>query len=88
MDPTVYPVLAYSLSSGVQSLVDLRDMAPYQLRPRLSAAPGVAILRVQEGDIEEYHVIVDPMRLASYGMSVDEVAKALSASNVTVAAMK
>ena len=33
MDPTVFPVLAYSLTSDTHSLVDLRDIALYQLRP-------------------------------------------------------
>ncbi len=82
MDPTVFPVLAYSLSSDVRSPVDLRDTALYQLRPRLSTVPGVATVDVQGGDTEEYHVTVDPLKLASYGMSLDDVSKALSASNV------
>lgn len=88
MDPTVFPVLAYSLSSKVGSLVDLRDTALYQLRPRLSTVPGVAMVGVQGGDTEEYHVTVDPQRLASYNMSLEDVSKALSASNVIEAVGK
>jgi len=42
MDPTVFPVLAYSLTSRVHSLVELRDLALYQLRPLLSTVNGVA----------------------------------------------
>jgi CzcA family heavy metal efflux pump len=82
MDPTVFPVLGYSLSSDVKSSVNLRDTALYQIRPRLSTVPGVATVGVQGGDTEEYHVTVDPLKLASYGMSLDDVSKALSASNV------
>src|ERR1017187_404251 len=36
MDPTVFPCLAYSLTSDRLSLVRLRDTAFYQLRPILS----------------------------------------------------
>lgn len=88
MDPAVFPVLAYSLSSQTRSLVELRDTALYDLRPRLSTVPGVGRVGVDGGAIEEYHVIVDPQKLISYGMSLDDVSKALSASNVIEAVGK
>ena len=66
----------------------LRDTALYQLRPRLSTVPGVAGVGVQGGETEEYRVTVDPQKLASYNMSLDEVSKALSASNVIEAVGK
>jgi len=82
MDPTVFPVLAYSLTSRVHSLVELRDLALYQLRPLLSTVNGVARVGVLGGEREEYRVSVDPGRLASYDLSLTDVAKALSAENV------
>ena len=85
MDPTVFPVLAYSLSSQTQSLIGLRDTAQYLLRPRLSTVEGVAAVGVQGGNIEEYLVTVDPLKLASYGLSLDDVAKVLTASNIITA---
>lgn len=88
MDPTVFPVLAYSLISDVRSSVDLRDTALYEIRPRLSTVPGVATVTVQGGDTEEYHVTVDPLKLASYNMSIDDVSKTLSAANVIEAVGK
>ncbi|MHB8174777.1 MAG: efflux RND transporter permease subunit, partial [Nitrospirota bacterium] len=85
MDPTVDPVLAYSLSSDTHSLTELRDLAFYQLRPLLSTVKGVSRVQVQGGNLEEYRVAVDPAKLASYGLSLPEVARALSASNVITA---
>ncbi len=85
MDPTVDPVLAYSLTSDTRSLTELRDFAYYQLRPLLSAVDGVAKVQVQGGAVEEYRVTVDPARLASYGLSLSDVAKSLSAANVITA---
>ncbi|MBV9008392.1 MAG: efflux RND transporter permease subunit [Verrucomicrobia bacterium] len=85
MDPTVFPVIAYSLTSSSQSLVQLRDLALYTLRPALSTVPGVARVDVQGGQVEEYRVNVDPAKLLSFEMTLDDVAKALSASNVLVA---
>ena len=82
MDPTVFPVMAYSLTSDVQSLVELRDLAVYQLRPLLSTVSGVARTDVAGGAQEEYRVTVNPFKLASYGLSLSDVSKAVSASNV------
>ncbi len=85
MDPTVFPVIAYSLTSNSHSLVELRDLALYTLRPALSTVQGVARVGVQGGRVEEYRVTVDPDKLQSFRMTVAEVATALSASNVLIA---
>jgi len=85
MDPTVFPVLAYSLTSDTHSLVELRDIAMYQLRPLLSTIAGVAKIEVLGGAQREYEVNIDPTRLDSYGLSLSDVAKALSAANVVEA---
>ena len=88
MDPTVMPVLAYSITSDIHSLVELQDIALYQLRPLLSTVKGVAKVSVQGGAREEYQVVVDPARLASYGLSLNDVAKAVSGANVITAVGK
>ena len=85
MDPTVMPVLAYSLTSDTHSLVEMRDIALYQLRPVISTVKGVAKVGVQGGAIEEYQIVVDPARLASFNLSLNDVAKAVSAANVITA---
>src|SRR5437899_1355396 len=85
MDPTVFPVIAYSLTSDSHSLIELRDLALYTLRPALSTVSGVARVGVQGGRVEEYRVTVDPDKLQSFNMTLADVATALSASNVLVA---
>ncbi|MGD8843328.1 MAG: efflux RND transporter permease subunit [Gammaproteobacteria bacterium] len=82
MDPTVFPVAAYSLKSESRSLVQLRDLARYQLVPLLSSIDGVARVAVMGGEQAEYRVEVDPEKLAAYGLTFSDVAAALSASNV------
>ncbi len=82
MDPTVFPVLGYSLTSDTCSLVKLRDLALYQIRPVLSTVPGVARVGVLGGASAEYQVIVDPDRLHSFGLALSDVADALVASNI------
>ena len=85
MDPTVFPVLAYSLTSKQQSLSALRDLAQFQMRPLLSSVEGVARVDVTGGATDEFEVAVDPARLAAYKLSLADVSKAISASNVLMA---
>jgi len=88
MDPTVFPTVAYTLTSDKQSLTTLRDIAYYQLRPLLSTVPGVAKVQVFGGAVAEYRVEIDPARLRAHGLTLDDVAKALSASNTISAVGK
>ncbi|MFC1720119.1 efflux RND transporter permease subunit [Pseudomonadota bacterium] len=82
MDPTVFPVTAFSLTSDSHSLVEQRDIAQYQLVPLLSAISGIARVEVLGGDQAEYRVEVDPEKLAAFSLTFGDVATALSASNV------
>lgn len=82
MEPTVFPVLGYSLTSAKQSQVELRDIAQYQIRPVLSAVAGVANIEVLGGAVAEYQVILNQARLNALGLNLDDIAKALTAANV------
>ncbi len=84
-DPTVFPVSAYSLISDRHSLTELYDLARYQLVPLLSSVNGVSRVQVQGGAKEEYRVSVDPARLQTYGLTLNDVAQALTAANVITA---
>ncbi|MDP9158220.1 MAG: efflux RND transporter permease subunit [Pseudomonadota bacterium] len=85
MDPTVFPVLAYSLTSARQSLSALRDLAQFQMRPLLSSITGIARVEVTGGAQDELEVAIDPARLAIYKLSAGDVARAIGASNVLMA---
>lgn len=77
LDPTVFPILAYSLRSKTLSPTQLYDLAQYQLRPLLSGVEGVARVNVQGGAVGEYHVDIDPQKLRAQDLSVDGVARAI-----------
>jgi CzcA family heavy metal efflux pump len=85
MDPTVFPVISYSLTSPTRSLVELRDLAYYTFRPPLSTLPGVAKVQVLGGRQEEYRVVVDQGKALTRGLTLSDVANAVAASNVLVA---
>ena len=85
MDPTVFPIIAYSLVSGTLSPIALRDLAEYQLRPLLSGVDGVSRVQIQGGALEEYRVTVDPAKLKSLGFTLEDVSRTLAAANVVSA---
>ncbi|HUB89997.1 MAG TPA: efflux RND transporter permease subunit, partial [Dyella sp.] len=78
MDPSSYPMLAYSLRSHTLSPSALYDLAQYQLRPLLSSIAGVARVSVQGGEVAEFHADVDPNRLRAQDLSLGDVATAVS----------
>ncbi|MBU6514238.1 MAG: efflux RND transporter permease subunit, partial [Betaproteobacteria bacterium] len=81
MDPTVDPIIAYSLTSSTLSPVQLYDLAQLELRPLLSGVGGVGRVQVQGGRQEEYHVIVDPARLQALNLGLGDVERTLSQGN-------
>src|SRR5260370_7645215 len=85
MDPTVFPVIAYSITSDYHSLNEMRDLDQYTLRPGLATVRGVSQVGVQGGKVEEYEVVVNLPKLQSFGLSFNDVANALTAANVLVA---
>ncbi len=85
MDPTVFPVIAYSLTSTKRSPSELRDIAQYQLLPLLSKTEGVAKVGVDGGAVPEIHVVIEPARLAEHDLTVADLTAALAAANVTSA---
>src|SRR5438046_7622820 len=68
MDPTVFPVIAYSLTSDSHSLLVLRSLALYTLRPALSTVSGVACVVVQGRRRGEYRVPIAPDHWQSFKM--------------------
>ena len=85
MDPTIFPVLGYSVTSKTDSLVSLKNFALYDLRPLLASVNGVAEVSVLGGRDSEYQVIVDPIRLQALGLSVDDVETVLGSGNLVAA---
>src|SRR5437763_253691 len=80
----VFPVTGYSLTSDKRDQASLRDIATYIVRPQLARLPGVAIVGVAGGKAREFHVVIDPDRLAAHNVSAQQVTDAIKGSNVIV----
>ena len=82
MSPFVFPVAAYSLTSETLDLTRLHDIAQFELLPLLSSINGIAKVEVLGGHQREFRVDADRTRLESNGLGIDDLLKAITASNV------
>ena len=81
LNPSVFPVMGYSLYSETVSAQELRRQALYTLRPRLLQVPGVREVAVQGGDTPDFLVQLNPAALLARGVSASDVETALSKNN-------
>ena len=63
----VFPVISYSLTSDTRDPSALRDLAAYTIKPRLARLSGVADVAVAGGQVREFHITLDPEKLAARG---------------------
>lgn len=67
--------------SGKHDLAELRTLQDFTLRYALESVPGVAQVAAVGGYERQYQVNVDPEKLRSHGLSVDDIGAAISRSN-------
>ena len=66
-------MLIVGLTADSTSMLDLRTIADWTIRPRLLSTGGVAQVAVLGGDIKEYQVQLDPERMRHYDVTLSEV---------------
>jgi Cu(I)/Ag(I) efflux system membrane protein CusA/SilA len=76
-------VFQYALvdRSGTHSLDELRSLQDWIIRPGLTSVAGVAEIASIGGFVKQYQVNLDPNRLSSLNLSVNQVVDAIRASN-------
>jgi heavy metal efflux system protein len=70
---------------GAAGLMELRDLADYEVRNRLLGVPGVAAVEVLGGHLRQFQVQLDPERMAALGVTLGEVRAAVAGSNSNAA---
>ncbi len=79
-------VFEYALvdRSGKHDLQQLRSLQDWNVRYALESVPGVAEVASVGGFVKQYQVNVDPNKLLGFGISMDDVVRAVRASNQEV----
>src|ERR1035437_9993841 len=81
MNPSILPVMGYSLESHELSPIELKELATYTIKPFLSQVPGVSEIRVIGGKSKEYWVELNLQKMSSLSLTPNAVDKALSETN-------
>ncbi len=64
--------------------MDVRTLADWVVRPRLLSVAGVSQVTVMGGGMKQYQVVTTPERLLQYDVTLEELAKAVGATNVNL----
>ncbi|MBR2442896.1 MAG: efflux RND transporter permease subunit [Rikenellaceae bacterium] len=68
-------------SEGETSAMDLRTIADWVISPRLLSIEGVAQVTVLGGDVKEYQILLDPLRMKHFDISLSDVLEATDELN-------
>lgn len=71
-------------SDGGTSMLDLRTLADWTIRPRLLSTAGVAQVSVLGGDIKEFQVLFDPGKMRHYAVTLQDVLDATRNMNSNI----
>jgi cobalt-zinc-cadmium resistance protein CzcA len=69
---------------GKYSLMELRTLLDWFIKPQLRTVPGVIEVNSFGGEEQQYEVLVDPAKLTGYGLTLRQVIEALSQNNINV----
>ena len=81
MNPSILPVIGYTLESHNRSPIELKQLAIYTIKPFLSQVPGVSEVRVIGGKAKEYWLELDPDKMSTLMITPDSVSVAISQTN-------
>lgn len=76
MNPSILPVMGYSLQSNNKNPIELKMIAEYTVKPFLSRIEGVSAVDVIGGKTKEYRIILNQQKMALLKLSPQDVANA------------
>src|SRR2546428_4173419 len=82
VNPADAPILTLALTSDTLPLQRVEDLADTNLAQKISQLPGVGLVSISGGQRPAVRVQADPMKLASYGLSLEDLRAVLGQANV------
>ena len=66
-------ILFIGLQSDTTSLMELRTLADWVIKPAILATGGVSQVTVIGGDYKQYQILADPVKMMTYGITMEEL---------------
>jgi multidrug efflux pump len=82
VNPADAPILTLAITSKTLALTDLETLANTQLAGKISEVPGVGLVTLSGGNQPSVRIEVNPLALASYGLSIDNIRTIVANLNV------
>jgi len=76
-------IYQFVVKSSVHSPMQLRTLLDWEIVPKLRSIPGITEINTMGGELKQYQVRVDPVRLHAQGASLAEVVAALHSANLS-----
>ena len=74
-------IFQYLVMSDSLSLMELKSVQEYTIKPMLRTLTGVADVNSWGGMVQQFHVLADPSKLAGYGVTLGDLERALETNN-------
>jgi len=71
MNPSILPVMGYTLESHGRSAIELKQLANYTIKPFLSQVAGVSEVRIIGGKTKEYWITLDAQKMSTLSITPD-----------------
>jgi len=85
VNPADAPILTLALTSDSMPLSQVEDYTDTRLAQKISQLPGVGAVTISGGQKPAVRVQVNPTQLAAYGLNLDDVRTALTATSLDTA---
>src|SRR6185295_3298415 len=83
MDPDAFPIVSIAISAS-RATREITEIVDKQVKQSLEALTGVGQVRFVGDRKREIHVWLNPDKLLSYNLTIDEVRRALASQNVEI----
>jgi len=77
MNPSILPVMGYTLESHELSPIALKQLANYTIKPFLSQVSGVSEVRIIGGKTKEYWITLDLQKMSTLSITPDMLSTAI-----------
>ena len=81
MNPSILPVMGYTLESKTHDPIELKKLALYTIKPFLSQVAGVSEIRIIGGKTKEYWLILNTTMMSSLGITPEVISNSLAQTN-------
>ena len=75
-------IMFIGMQSDSTSMMELRDIADWVIKPAILATGGVSQVTVVGGDEKQYQVLADPLRMEAFGVTMAELEDACTSLSV------